>query len=85
MAADEGEASMYNEKWAQSAIADIAQREGMSQSELREQLVLAIALGPEDIDPEVRAFYAAIPHTGEIATPEEMIAFMGGVFQNQAN
>lgn len=60
---------------AEKAIANIAAREGKTVEQIRLHMNVAMMSGLLNNDPTVKANWANIPRTGEVPTPEELIAF----------
>lgn len=60
---------------AESAIKQIALREGKTLEYVREQTRLAMLHGLHSADPQVKAYWDHIPRQGEEPTPEEWIAY----------
>ena len=61
---------------AKSAIKQIADREGISVSEVRREIQAAIDEGMKSTDKSVQAYWSRIPRKGTKPTPEEVIDFM---------
>ena len=62
-------------KTAKSAIQQIAQREGVSEDDVRKQMEVAIRNGLASDNPQSKAYWQSIPCEGAIPTPEEFILF----------
>lgn len=61
---------------ARSAIEQIADREGVSVSEVRREIQAAIDEGMKSTDKSVQAYWSRIPRKGAKPTPEEVIDFI---------
>ena len=61
---------------AKSAIKQIADREGISVSEVRKEIQTAIDEGMKSTDKSVQAYWSRIPRKGTKPTPEEVINFI---------
>ncbi len=61
---------------AKSAIKQIADREGVSVSEVRREIQAAIDEGMKSTDKSVQAYWNRIPRKGMKPTPEEVINFI---------
>lgn len=61
---------------ARSAIEQIADREGVSVSEVRREIQAAIDEGMKSKDKSVQAYWSRVPRKGTIPTPEEVIDFI---------
>jgi plasmid stability protein len=59
---------------AEKALKIFAAREGISVEEVRKHIQLAMLSGLASTDPTVQANWAGIPCTGNVPTPEELIA-----------
>lgn len=60
---------------ARRAIAHIAMREGTTPEMVRKHIQLAMINGLVSDDPAIKAAWARIPKTGDVPTPEEVIAY----------
>lgn len=60
---------------AERALEHIAARDGVTVDVVRKQIQAAMLSGLTSSDPAVRAAWDKIPHKGEVATPEEVIAY----------
>ena len=63
-------------KKANSAIKTIAEKEGISADNVRDEMKSAIAEGLRNADPAVREMWKNIPCKGETPEPEELIAWL---------
>lgn len=61
---------------AESALRQIAIREGKPVSEVRKEIQKAMLVGMCSQDPQVQTYWKRIPHEGEVPTPEEVVAFL---------
>ena len=61
---------------ARSAIKQIADREGVSVSEVRREIQAAIDEGMKSTDKSIQAYWSRIPRKGTKPTPEEVIDFI---------
>ena len=61
---------------AKSAIKQIADREGISVSEVRKEIQAAIDEGMKSTHKSVQAYWSRIPRKGTKPTPEEVINFI---------
>jgi hypothetical protein len=68
---------------AENAIRKIAEREGVSTEHVRKQMQIAMINGLCSTDPNVKAFWAAIPCEKEVPTPEELIAYISGTIKRK--
>jgi len=57
-------------------IEKTAAREGVSVTEVRGKIEIAINAGLSNLDPAVQTYWAAIPKKGTKPTPEEVIIFI---------
>lgn len=48
---------------------------------IREKIALAITQGQESSDPQVRALWASVPHTGSVLTLSDFIAYLAKTLQ----
>lgn len=60
---------------ARKAIGEIAVKEGVSVEHVKAQIKACIQAGLADPDPSVRATWNEIPRSGDIPTPEELVAW----------
>lgn len=63
-------------KVAGKAIEDTAAKEGESPDYVRKQIMDCIREGIADPDPRVQSAWSSIPRSGEIPTPEELLAWV---------
>ena len=61
---------------AESALRQIAEREGKTVDDIREDIRAAIAEGRKNPDEHVRALWQDIPCEGTEPTPEEVILYL---------
>ena len=61
---------------AENAIRKIAERDGVSTEYVRKQMQIAMINGLCSTDPNVKAFWAAVPREKEVLTPEELIIYI---------
>lgn len=54
----------------------LARRDGITTAEVRAKISARIQEGLRDPDPDKRAAWEQIPHSGEIPTPEEYVRFV---------
>lgn len=54
----------------------IAEKEGVTESEVRDEIALAVSLALKSSDPKIRDFWKGIPCEGESPTIEEMIDYI---------
>ena len=65
-------------KKAHSAVKTVAKNEGMTITDVREEMKAAIAEGMQSADPAVREMWKSIPCKGDAPEPEELIAWLAG-------
>lgn len=65
-------------KSAGRVLVAMAAREGTTVEEIRKQIQIAMIAGMASEDPQVQAEWRRIPATGEVLTPEDVIAFYAG-------
>ena len=63
-------------KKAQKAIKTVAEKESMSEAEIRREMKAAIAEGLRSADPDVQEMWKKVPCRGEVPDPEEVIAWL---------
>lgn len=61
---------------AEEAIKQIAERDGVSISEVRKEIQAAIDEGMKSTDKSVQAYWSKIPRKGTTPTPEEVINYI---------
>lgn len=61
---------------AEEAIKQIAERDGVSISEVRKEIQFAIDEGMKSTDKSVQAYWSKIPCRGAKPTPEEVITYI---------
>lgn len=57
------------------AIREVAKRNGVSEREVRREIMFAIQAAAASTDPRSRAAFDAIPRKGVLPTPEEFIEY----------
>lgn len=72
-----------NIKRAKRALQQVAKRDGVSIRTVRREIEIAIATALKKPDPKAKAFWLSIPHKGEYPTPEEVIAYIADMANNQ--
>lgn len=60
----------------QYALEAVAKKYGVHVEEINREMVAAINIAREEMDPRAQAFWRAIPHRGSTPTPEEVIAYL---------
>lgn len=60
-------------KTAKDIIKQVAQKEGVSEEEVRTEINKSIMMGWNNPDPKVHEIWTGIPCEGEMPTPEELI------------
>ncbi len=68
-----------NARKIRESLQKIADNNGVSVEEVRRDIADAIDAARENPDPKVQAFWASVPRKGEKPTPEEVIAYIGGI------
>lgn len=72
-----------NKKKVERALKKLAERERVTVGYIRSKIQEAIDIGMADPDPNIRAFWEAIPYQGERPTPEDVIGFIGESVNNK--
>lgn len=70
-------------KDTEAIIRRIAMKEGSSVERVRQHIQIAMIAGMMSPDPKARAAWEQIPHTGEVPTPEEAIAYYANMTQRR--
>lgn len=63
-------------KKARKAINTIAEKENLTETDVRSEMKAAIAEGMRSADPAVKAMWEAVPSEGDVPEPEELIAWL---------
>jgi len=61
---------------ARKAIQELAKKEGVSEETIRFEIERVISNAQLNADPQIQAFWEAVPHEGEKPSPEEVIAYI---------
>lgn len=69
-----------NTKKVKRVLEQVAQKRRVSVEDVRHEIELIIASGQEHPDPEIKAFWQAVPRKGEKPTPEEVVAHITSLF-----
>ncbi len=64
-------------------IRHIANKEGISEQEVIDEVQKAIDAGYNNPDPAVKAYWASMPFDGK-PTPQELIVYLAGKIQNES-
>lgn len=63
---------------AEGIYAQIARQHGITVDEVKKEIKLAMLAGMCNQDPAVQNKWNAIPHDGDVPTPEELLIFLTG-------
>ncbi len=69
------------ENSAEAALRETAARKEIPFEELREEIVLAIATAMDNPASGAREFWKSVPRSGIVPTPEELVAYIAGIFK----
>ncbi|MEA5014675.1 MAG: hypothetical protein VB099_08965 [Candidatus Limiplasma sp.] len=72
-------------KAAESAIKQIAAREGKTIVYIKEQMQMAMLNGLRSADPRIKAYWDRIPRQGTYPTPEEWMVHAAGILRKSGN
>jgi hypothetical protein len=72
-----------NVKKAKKALQVVAQQDGVSIETVRHEIEIAIAEALKSPDPKAKAFWLSIPHKEAYPMPEEVIAYIADMANNQ--
>ena len=59
-----------------NALRSIAQKEGITEAEVKKEIALAISCAIKSDDPEIRKFWKNMPFSGDEPTIEEIIDYI---------
>jgi len=62
-----------------AALQEIAEKEGVSVAEVRQEMGFAITAARENPDPMIQALWQSVPRKGDEPTPEEVIAYIASI------
>ena len=66
---------------SKKALEKVAMQEGVSIEEVRREIELAIRAARANPDTEVQAFWNSLPQKGNEFTPEDLIAYIAGIIE----
>lgn len=75
----------FTEKDVQEILKEIAEKQGMTMEETRNELAIALFEGRDNPDPQLQAFWRSIPHKGEEITPEDVLAHIANIVKKKEN
>ena len=74
---------MMDIRKAENALRKLAEQRGLSVAEVRREIQASINEGLNSSDPLAMAYWAIIPKTGEIPTPEEVILYIAQLVEGE--
>jgi len=68
---------------AEQIYRQIAIQHGTSVESVKKEIKMAMLIGMVNQDPEVQKKWDAIPHDGDVPTPEELLIYLTSQIQNR--
>lgn len=72
-----------NSKKANRYLKRVALEHGVSISEVKSEITIAIEMAMSNTDPKIQAQWRDIPYKGEKPTPEEVITYLAAKINNE--